>query len=107
MVFVQGLSQRNIEFIDRDVTKDEAETLVNKYFGDWKKKEVAEKTFSVPKAPAAKKVALVNRPNSVQSVINISYPVELAFGGEDAAKASVTNTILGGGLFQSRQSIIQ
>jgi zinc protease len=40
---------------------------------------------------------LVDRPASVQSVINISYPVDLKPGTTDAIKARVTNQILGGG----------
>lgn len=42
-------------------------------------------------------MALVDRPASVQSVINISYPIDLKHGTPDAIKARVTNQILGGG----------
>jgi hypothetical protein len=39
---------------------------------------------------------LVDRPNSVQSVISIAYPVNLKTGSQEAIKARVLNQILGG-----------
>jgi hypothetical protein len=40
---------------------------------------------------------MVDRPQSVQSVINITYPLNLKPGHPDVVKARVMNTILGGG----------
>src|SRR5690606_5779810 len=51
--------------------------------------------------PAKTYVALVDRPASVQSVINIGYAVDLKPGPPDAITARVLNQILGGG-FSSR-----
>ncbi|MEG8948033.1 insulinase family protein [Rosettibacter firmus] len=79
-----------------DITKEKAKSLIQKYFGKWEKKEVPKKTYDTPKPPLINKVCLVDRPNSVQSVIAICYPVELKVGSEDEIKASVTNLILGG-----------
>lgn len=79
-----------------DINKAKAKTLVEKYLGKWEKKDVPKNTFTNPKAPIVNKVALVDRSNSVQSVISICYPVDLAIGSEDAMKAKVTNLILGG-----------
>ncbi|VAW26275.1 Insulinase-like:Peptidase M16, C-terminal precursor, partial [hydrothermal vent metagenome] len=42
-------------------------------------------------------VALVDKPSAVQSVIDITYPVELKTGTPDVIKARVLNQILGGG----------
>ena len=84
-----------------DINKDEAQKLVEKYFGSWKKGEVPEHKYNKPTAPLITKVALVDRPNSVQSVIGVGYPVDLKIGSEDVIKASVMNTILGGS-FSSR-----
>ncbi len=80
-----------------DITKEDAEELVTKYFGNWKAKEVP--TFDYPsvKKPATNKIALVNRPNAVQSSISITYPVDLKKFGQDAITASVMNYLIGGG----------
>jgi zinc protease len=79
-----------------DINKAEAQKLVEKYFGKWQSKESPKGDVSIPKAPLINKVALIDRPSSVQSVLNIGYPVELKKGSEDVIKASVLNTILGG-----------
>ncbi len=84
-----------------DITKVEAQKLVEKYFGKWQMKEVPKGTFASPKAPLVNKVALVDRPASVQSVLRLGYPVDLKKGSEDVIKATVMNTILGGS-FTSR-----
>ncbi len=84
-----------------DITKSEAQKLVEKYLGKWQTKEIPKGTFDAPKAPLVNKVALVDRPASVQSVLRLGYPVDLKKGSEDAIKASVMNTILGGS-FTSR-----
>jgi len=80
-----------------DIDEDDAEDLVEKYFGSWKQKEVP--TFEYPKvsAPLVNKVALVNRPNAVQSTIKIAYPINLEKFGDEAIQASVMNYLIGGG----------
>ncbi|MBS3945322.1 MAG: insulinase family protein [Melioribacter sp.] len=79
-----------------DINIAKAKQLVEKYLGKWEKKDVPKKSYTTPKAPVVNKVSLVDRANSVQSVIAIGYPVELQIGSEDAIKASVVNLILGG-----------
>lgn len=79
-----------------DINKAKAKSLVEKYLGKWQKKDVAKNTYQTPKAPVVNKVELVDRVNSVQSVISVCYPVELPLGSEDAIKAKVANLILGG-----------
>ena len=79
-----------------DINKAKAKSLVEKYLGKWEKKDVPKNTFANPKAPIVNKISLVDRSNSVQSVISICYPVDLAIGSDDAMKARVTNLILGG-----------
>ncbi|NMB81362.1 MAG: insulinase family protein, partial [Ignavibacteria bacterium] len=79
-----------------DINKATAKKLVEKYLTKWEKKEVPKNSYSTPKAPVVNKVSLVDRANSVQSVISIAYPVELQIGSDDAIKASVVNLILGG-----------
>jgi len=79
-----------------DINVAEAKQLVEKYLGAWEKKEVPTFTYKTPKAPLVRKVAISDRDASVQSVINISYPVNLKKGSDDVIKASIMNTILGG-----------
>lgn len=80
-----------------DIDFKTAKSLVEKYFSKWTPGEVKNPTYTQPKEPAKTYVALVDRSASVQSVINISYPVELKPGTPDVIKARVTNQILGGG----------
>ncbi len=84
-----------------DITPVEAKTMVNKYFGDWKRASVPKAEFDMPKAPAKSTIDFVNKAGAVQSIINVTYPVDFKPGSSDAIKASVMNTLLGG-FFRSR-----
>ena len=84
-----------------DITLSDAKKLVKKYFSKWKQGEVVKETYETPKAPSKTYIAMVDRPASVQSIINISYPVPLKIGAPDVIKARVLNQILGGN-FSSR-----
>jgi predicted Zn-dependent peptidase len=79
-----------------DISTDDAEKLVKKYLGSWQQKEVPSFTYETPKAPSKRTVAVVDRSNSVQSVINITYPLGLKKNSEDVLKVGILNTILGG-----------
>jgi zinc protease len=80
-----------------DIDFKSAKSLVEKYFSKWTPGEVKNPTYMLPVEPAKTYVALVDRAASVQSVINIGYPVDLKPGTPDVIKARVTNQILGGG----------
>jgi predicted Zn-dependent peptidase len=80
-----------------DITKKEAEKLVKKYFSSWKSGDVPMPTYQDPAIPQDRSVAIHNRSSSVQSVINVTYPVELEPYTQDAIEARVLNQILGGG----------
>jgi zinc protease len=80
-----------------DIDLKTARTLSEKYFARWATGEVKNPTYAQPSGPAETYVALVDRPASVQSVINISYPIDLKPGTQDAIKARVANQILGVG----------
>lgn len=79
-----------------DISKAKAKSLVEKYLSKWEKKDVPKNTFTNPKAPVVNKVALVDKTAAVQSVISVSYPVDLKIGSDDALKTKVANLILGG-----------
>tara|TARA_R110002096_G_scaffold169779_3_gene341509 strand:- start:15759 stop:17840 length:2082 start_codon:yes stop_codon:yes gene_type:complete len=80
-----------------DIDLKEAKTLIEKYFGDWKKEEVPTHTYDFPEKPKMTQVAFVNKPGAVQSVVSVFNTIDLQPGSEDAIKASITNGILGGG----------
>jgi predicted Zn-dependent peptidase len=84
-----------------DITPKEAKKLIKKNFSDWEKAEVPSAEYDMPTPPEETYVALVDREASVQSVINVAYPVNLPIGSEDVITARVLNQILGGG-FSSR-----
>ena len=84
-----------------DISLNEAKKIAEKNFTRWKPGEVKAQEYPVPALPEKTYVALVDRSASVQSIINIAYPVELKTGSEDVLKARVMNHILGGD-FSSR-----
>jgi predicted Zn-dependent peptidase len=88
-----------------DITPKEAQAVAEKYFAGWKGKAVTEKEYAMPEKPAATEVDFVNKAGAVQSVINITYPIEFKRGQPDAAAVSVMNTILGSGDLSSRLNL--
>jgi zinc protease len=87
--------------ITGDITKGKAEQFAKKYFGKWQKGEVPKALYAIPRAPDSTVVDFVHKPGAVQSVVNITYPVELMPGTEEAIYARILNTTLGG-YFNSR-----
>ena len=83
-----------------DVTLSEAKEMATKYFGKWKSAAVPSAVLPSPSAPLVNKVAMVDRPNSVQSVLIVGYPVKINLASPDVLQARVMNTILGGGVFR-------
>ncbi len=79
-----------------DITLAKAKELANKYFGKWQKADVPRTEYPAAYAPATAMVDFAPRAGAVQSVINISYPIQLKPGTPDVLKARVLNEILGG-----------
>jgi len=80
-----------------DMDKAEAEKVVKQYFGTWSKGEVPTFTYPVPERASKRAVALVDRSSSVQSVINLTQPVQMKIGDPDYISSRLLNQILGGG----------
>lgn len=80
-----------------DITVDEAKALVNKAFGTWQQADVPKHSYPMPTLPNGTRVIVVDRPAAVQTVVNISHPIDLKPGASDLIAANVMNTILGGG----------
>lgn len=80
-----------------DMDKAEAQKVVAQYFGAWQKGEVPKFTYPMPQRAAKQAVALVDRSSSVQSVINLTQPVQMKIGDPDYISSRLLNQILGGG----------
>lgn len=79
-----------------DVKFAQVKKMVTKYFSKWEKANVPVNKYPVVKAPDQSIVRFVPREGSVQSVIGVTYPVDLQPGTEDVIKARILNEILGG-----------
>ncbi|MES2006126.1 MAG: pitrilysin family protein [Bacteroidota bacterium] len=80
-----------------DITVEEAKKLTETNFGAWEKGTVPAQAYPVPAPPAKTYIAIVDRPSSVQSVINLVTPIDFKPGGPDAISGSVMNNLLGNG----------
>jgi len=85
-----------------DINLEDAKANANKYFGAWKKGDVTSTEYVTPKPPEGAQVAFVNKDGAVQSVINVTYPIDLKPNTKESIAASLTNSILGGGIFLGR-----
>ncbi len=85
-----------------DIDLQEAKELMDEYFAQWEPGEVPTMEYPTPTPPDGRTVSIANRSGAVQSVVAVTYPVELTPGHEDAIKASVMNSVLGGGAFSGR-----
>lgn len=78
-----------------DISKADAMAKAEKYFGKWANAPVPEHKYATPKQPEKTTVNFVHKPGAVQSVINITYPVELPNNSPDVIPARLMNTVLG------------
>lgn len=85
-----------------DITLNEAQSQAKQYFGKWGKGIVPTHSYKFPELNKSPRVVIGNRDGAVQSVIMVSYPLQFKPGNPDAIKASVMNSILGGGSLSSR-----
>ena len=79
-----------------DVTLADAKKMAEKYFGKWEKGTVPSATYPAVPQPNGAIVQFVTREGAVQSVIGVTYPIDLKPGTPDVIKAKVLNEILGG-----------
>ena len=80
-----------------DITVEEAKKLTEANFSSWQKATVPAPVYNAKSAPAKTYIAVVDRPSSVQSVINLITPFQLKPGSADVIPASVMNNMLGNG----------
>lgn len=84
-----------------DIKKADAVAKAEKYFGKWASGSVPTHKYTTPRQPEKTQVDFVHKTGAVQSVINITYPVELRNDNPDVISARLMNAILGG-YFNSR-----
>ena len=80
-----------------DITPEAAKAKAEKYFGKWSPGTAPNYTYNFPKTVDKTAVAFVDKAGAVQSVINITYPVQMTPGHPDEIPSRVMNTILGSG----------
>lgn len=85
-----------------DIDVNEAKELMDRFFSGWERGDVPRHTYPTPTPPPGRRVAFAERTGASQSVLQLTYPVVLPVGHEDAIKVSVMNGILGGGVFSGR-----
>ena len=87
--------------IEGDISLTEAERLSNKYFGSWNSTNYKKQTLAPAQPPQSLTVNIVDRPNAVQSLIMVTYPIQLRPDDKNILQANLMNDILGG-YFSSR-----
>jgi len=85
-----------------DITLAEGKALTSKYFDSWKGAPVSFPKISAPPVQKGTRVALVDKPGAVQSVITVTNTFTLKPGTPEVLPAALMNNILGGGVFSGR-----
>ncbi|MEM7105591.1 MAG: insulinase family protein [Bacteroidota bacterium] len=85
-----------------DINVGKAKEMAKTYFGDWERGKVPTAKYDAPQAPDKTKVSFVDKTGAVQSVIKVTYPIDLQLGHPDYIPARLMNAILGGGGFSGR-----
>ena len=87
-----------------DITSIKANSLAVKFFGGWKnsKSEVTERVVNrfilpIDKTKVAKRILVIDLPNSGQAAVSYAKNVEIPRQGKEFYSASVLNSVFGGG----------
>ena len=85
-----------------DLSLQEARRLAIKYFGSWSGPESYSNQTESGQKNKGDRVIFVNKPGAVQSVVYITFPVDIQPGDKNQLPLTVLNGILGGGGFGTR-----
>jgi predicted Zn-dependent peptidase len=85
-----------------DITKQEAIALTNTYFSSWTGGQVYKNNLGFGKLAKGNQVYFVKKPGAVQSVVYITFPIEIKSSDKNQLPLTVLNEILGGGGFGTR-----
>lgn len=85
-----------------DITKSQAKQLAEKYFGSWKGGDMYKADIASGRIGKSNRVIFVNKPGAVQSLITVSFALDIKPGHQDQLPLNVLNSIFGGGGFGTR-----
>ena len=85
-----------------DISKEEAINVTKKYFSSWSGKQAFKNDLGFGKKAKGNQVYFVKKPGAVQSVVYITFPIEMKSGDKNQLPLNVLNGILGGGGFGTR-----
>lgn len=85
-----------------DITLEETKEMVKTYFASWEGKEAHKEDWGTGQFNKGSRVLFVQKPGAVQSVISVSFPMNITPSHPDYLKLKVLNNIMGAGGFASR-----
>lgn len=85
-----------------DITKEKARELVEKNFTAWTGPKKYDAMLGGGKFNQGNRVIFVKKPGAVQSLVTITFPMDIKPGHPDQIPLTVANGILGGGGFGTR-----
>lgn len=85
-----------------DITRAQTEELVNIYFASWNGEPLYESALGKGQFDEGNRVIFVKKPGAVQSVVYVTFPIDIRSGDKDQLALTVLNGILGGGGFGTR-----
>ena len=88
-----------------DINLEEGKRLTEKYLNSWKQKKIPSKHKRHLIKNRKTEIYLMNRNESVQSVIRITHNINFPQNDKNIHSAMVMNTILGGGMFRLYQNL--
>ncbi len=85
-----------------DINRAQVTALVDKYFSKWDGNNAYKQDMLPANFHNGNRVVFVKKQGAVQSVINVSFPLDIKPGDKDQLALIVLNDILGGGGFGTR-----
>jgi len=85
-----------------DITRAETEALVQTYFATWQGGPAYQASLGKGQFDKGNRVIFVKKPGAVQSVVYVTFPIDIRSGHKDQLALNVLNGILGGGGFGTR-----
>jgi predicted Zn-dependent peptidase len=85
-----------------DITRTETEALVQTYFASWQGGPAYQSELGKGQFDRGNRVIFVKKPGAVQSVVYVTFPIDMRAGHKDQLALNVLNGILGGGGFGTR-----
>ena len=85
-----------------DINLDETKKAVEKFFSNWAGGYHYTTELNSPNTNSGSNVYFVPKPGAVQSVIQVTFPIDIKQGHPDYLKLKVFNSVLGAGGFGSR-----